>query len=386
LVNVGMDGEEIDFFTKKGSDELEYTDGTKEPLETAYKRIKNARNGAAAASKNFRVKVSGVVSYYQLIWQGGIVTQISHDGARARYVRRINHAGELSLEELRGLFADARRSNGDPYEYSKLAPALHAALDSERATIESVREAGSTAARWTPLFFAEFANEYPQYHGLLRDWQVEKFVTKNPAYYELLPAHANTPYTDHGLAVELVDIEGSSKSESVHMRGANVLVYNDGTSEPLQSAYLRLEMYGGATKNFKVKIGSATSWYQLVSSGPVVLQLSHDGMRRRHVVRVVHNPLSTEELRRLIINVEVKSGGGTKSNEKFVKWMTQLHAALRDGRTNVFSVRENIYTREYEGSYNYLGGRWLEGFLKGFVKEHPEYHMLLERPDGTQST
>ena len=64
-----------------------------------------------------------------------------------------------------------------------------------------------------------------------------------------------------------------------------MLHYNDGTREPLGSAYLRLESHGGATKNFAVR----ERWYQLVASETepgAVLQLSHDGERIRRVVRV----------------------------------------------------------------------------------------------------
>jgi hypothetical protein len=51
-------------------------------------------------------------------------------------------------------------------------------------------------------------------------------------------------------------------------------------------------------------------------------------------------------------------------------WMRSLHAALRDGRATVAGVREAIYGEEY------VGGRWLMGFVRAFIKEHPEYYML----------
>jgi hypothetical protein len=126
---------------------------------------------------------------------------------------------------------------------------------------------------------------------------------------------------------------------------------------------------GGATKNFRVRIGSTTSWYQLASGDAGIMQLSYDGLRRRRVVRVVRDALSREGVRELI-KVPVHSGSGDSSNETFMTWMRSLHAALRDGRTTVAGVREAIYGEEY------VGGRLLMGFVRAFIKEHPEYYML----------
>jgi hypothetical protein len=88
--------------------------------------------------------------------------------------------------------------------------------------------------------------------------------------------------------VDLVDVDRSSNK--IQIEGSEVLRYNDGTSETMQSAYLRLELRGGATKNFLVRIGSTTSWYQLASGDAGMMQLSYDGSRRRRVVRGTRSP------------------------------------------------------------------------------------------------
>ena len=271
-----------DFFTKEGRDVLRYNDGTEETLHAAYTRVKNAPAGAPCASKNFGVDLADGRSWYQLVSYGGAVTQLSHDGARARYVRRVNALGALTTEELRALFKAARRTGGDPYEYEKLARALHGELESERTTVESVKEAGAAAERWAPLFFAQFVDDFPQYHGLLREWQVGTFVEKHPAYNELL-VRARPHAGEATVVVDLVDVDRSSNK--IQIEGSEVLRYNDGTSETMQSAYLRLESFGGATKNFRVRIGSTASWYQLASGDAGIMQLSYDGLRRRRVVR-----------------------------------------------------------------------------------------------------
>jgi O-acetyl-ADP-ribose deacetylase (regulator of RNase III) len=278
-----------DFFTKAGRDVLRYNDGTEETLHAAYTRVKNAPAGAPCASKNFGVDLADGRSWYQLVSYGGAVTQLSHDGARARYVRRVNALGALTTEELRALFKAARRTGsftGDPYEYEKLARALRGGLESERTTVESVKEAGAAAERWAPLFFAQFVDDFPHYHGFLHEWQVGTFVEENPAYYELL--ERARPHAGQAIVVDLVDVDRSSNK--IQIEGSEVLRYNDGTSETMQSAYLRLELRGGATKNFLVRIGSTTSWYQLASCDAGMMQLSYDGSRRRRVVRGTRSP------------------------------------------------------------------------------------------------
>ena len=59
------------------------------------------------------------------------------------------------------------------------------------------------------------------------------------------------------------------------------------------------------------------------------------------------------------------------------KWLVR---ELENVNTSVYHIKSEIYNYEKLDEPQYLGGRWLSGFLNNFTNKYPKYAELVYNP------
>lgn len=171
-------------------------------------------------------------------------------------------------------------------------------------------------------------------------------------------------------------IDPDTLSNTFEIDGNSILYFNDNTNGTFHDTYEIVKKTKTASKCYLIE--HTKIWYQLIYKDLLVYQYSFNGTLVRRIEQI--DKLSDEQIRDLI-KVGVHSGTPSTDislNPIYDIWEKNLLTALENGSVSVDSIKRVIYGTNNSHNQQYLGGRWLVGFLNGFTNKYPQYMSLID--------
>lgn len=171
-------------------------------------------------------------------------------------------------------------------------------------------------------------------------------------------------------------IDPDTPSNTFEIDGNSILCFNDNTNRTFRDTYENVKNTKTASKCYFIE--HTKIWYQLIYKDLFVYQYSYNGTLMRRIEQI--ESLSDEQIRDLI-KVGVHSGTpstDSAQNPIYDIWEKNLLTALENGSVSVDSIKRVIYNTTNSPNQQYLGGRWLVGFIKGFTNKYPKYMSLID--------